>query len=357
MMSARRRSAISKALNSASIARRRSSLCLSLLAAMAVIFPNNQSFADAPSSEAASPDAELVAQLDGLRRADMTLDQVRYRLALANDDLCQKHGPLTGLMLQSSNDYDAGVQAAVRAYFHFEGATGVEGVVSGSPAAAAGIEAGDTLMAINGRPLPADDHRTDALATIDAAGPTAPLHLTVSRAGRTVAVVLQPLQGCLVHAEVDINDELNAATDGHTIEVDSALINLIGSNEQALAAVVAHELSHIVLDHPDRLTAAHVDRGLLKGFGRNKRLIERTESEADRLSVTLMANAGYDPQAAVHYWLTYGPQIDRSRGLFNAHMTWRERARLIAAAAAAIPAGAAHPIVPSWIASRDRPLD
>jgi hypothetical protein len=307
-------------------------------------------------AQAAAADPQLAAQLDGLRAADIQLDRVRYRLALANDELCAKHGPLTGLIIASSNDYDADIRDSVVDYLHFATPILVEGVVADSPAARAGVQAGDSIAAIDGVAIDADEGRTAALEALDAGGPRKPILLTLRRKGASVSATIDPVEGCLAHAEVAISSDLNAATDGTTMQVDSALINLVGNDDQALASIVAHELAHVVLDHPDRLTAAHVDRGLLRGFGRNKRLITRTENEADRLSVTLMANAGYDPQAAVRYWLTYGPQLNDHGGFMSTHLSWRERADLIAKAAAAIPANAPRPIIPAWIASRDQPL-
>lgn len=169
-------------------------------------------------------------------------------------------------------------------------------------------------------------------------------------------MTIDAIEGCLAHAETDVSDDLNAATDGNTVQVDSGLINLVAGDDAALAAIVAHELGHIVLHHPARLTAAHVDRGLFKGFGRNARLFKQTEEEADRLSVTLLANAGYDPHAAVRYWLTYGPRLNDSGGFGSTHQSWRERAAAIAKEVDRVSRETARPIVPTWIASRDQPL-
>jgi hypothetical protein len=304
----------------------------------------------------AGPPTSLDSRLEALRQADMRLATVAYRLDRANDRLCLKHGPLTGLVLHGSMDYDDSVRAEVVRHFDFESPIGIEGVVADSPAAAAGVQADDSLVAINGTPLATDTKRADAVAAIDAAAKGAPITLALLRAGRPVSIAVDPVQGCIAHAEVAIDDDRNAATDGTTIEVDSGLMNLVAGDEGALAAIVAHELSHIVLDHPRRLTAAHVSRGLFKGFGRSARLFKQTENEADRLSVTLMANAGFDPEAAVRYWLTYGPKLNDHGGLGSTHLSWRERAALIARAVAAIPADAPRPIIPAWIESRTQPL-
>jgi hypothetical protein len=309
-----------------------------------------------PQPSLADPATDLDTRLEALRQADLRLATVAYRLDRANDALCLKHGPLTGLVLHGSMDYDQSVRPAVIRYFRFEAPIGIEGVVADSPAAAAGVHADDSLVAIDGTPFAASAKRADAVAAIDVSEIGRPITLALRRDGRPLTVTLNPEQGCLAHAEVDVSDDLNAATDGTTIQVDSGLMNLVGDDDGALAAIVAHELSHIVLDHPHRLTAAHVSRGIFKGFGRSARLFKQTEDEADRLSVTLMANAGYDPQAAVRYWLTYGPKLNDHGGLGSTHSSWRDRADLIARAVAAIPPDAPRPIIPAWIESRTQPL-
>jgi len=298
----------------------------------------------------------LETRLEALRAADFKVGATLYRLATANDQLCEKHGPGTGLVLHGSSDYDESVRAEVKRHFDFESPVAVEAVVADSPASRAGIEPDDSILAINGKPLASGETRADVLAALDATAPTQPLSLTLERRGRALSTVVHPVSACLAHVEVSISDDLNAATDGKTIQVDSALVNLVGDDQGALAAILAHELSHIVLDHPQRLTAAHVDRGFFRIFGKSLRLIRQTENEADRLSVTLMANAGYDPQAAVRYWKAYGQQLNDHGGFGSAHLSWRKRADLIAKAAARLPRTGPLPIIPGWISSRNTPL-
>ena len=310
----------------------------------------------AASAIAATSSAQFAAQLEGLRAADMRLGTVLFRLARGNDELCQKRGPLTGLIIHASTAYDDDVRDAVIRHFDFESPLGVEGVVPGSPAASAGVRADDSIVAIDGIPVPTDETRDAALDTIDAAGLGHLLTLELRRNGRSRTVSLDPVEGCLARAEIVVSDDRNAATDGDVVQVDSGLVNLVGDDDAALAAIVAHELAHIVLHHPERLTAAHVDRGLLRGFGRNARLLKKTEVEADRLSVPLMANAGYDPQAAVRYWLTYGPELDDHGGFGSTHPSWQDRAAAIGEEVRRVAGRTERPIVPAWIASRDQPL-
>lgn len=56
-----------------------------------------------------------------------------------------------------------------------------------------------------------------------------------------------------------------------------------------------------------------------------------TEIEADRLSVWLMANAGYDPSAALRFAERYGRKADL--GIFSdgTHLRWRNRIKIMKA--------------------------
>src|SRR3546814_7590243 len=74
---------------------------------------------------------------------------------------------------------------------------------------------------------------------------------------------------------------------------------------QWVAAPIAHELAHNILRQRERLEAKGVNYGLLSGIGRNVGYFRQTELEADILSVSLPANAHYDPH------------IDRKRTRLN----------------------------------------
>lgn len=293
--------------------------------------------------------------LEGLRSADERLAATLFRLIVANNALCPDHMAATGLVLHDLAAYDPEVRPEAQRYFDFEGPVGIEAVVPGSPADLAGLRANDSIVAVNGASIGGEDPLVsvrDAIGHADAVG----VSLTVVRGGRRNTFLVRPVAACDARGEVKVTDDLNAQTDGDLIQVDSGLMNLV-ADPQEFSAVVAHELAHIVLDHPRRLTEAHVSRGLLKGIGRNARLIKQTENEADRLSVTLMANAGYDPKAAVRYWLVYGPQLKDHGGFGSTHSSWQERVKLISLAASQISAQQPRPIIPNWINSRTQPLD
>ena len=53
--------------------------------------------------------------------------------------------------------------------------------------------------------------------------------------------------------------------------------------------------------------------------------------EADRLSVWLMANARYDPKAALTFWQRYGRQYGQGIFTEGTHLRWQKRVAIMQA--------------------------
>ncbi len=304
------------------------------------------------------PERDRQALFAGLRAADLRLATIAYRLMVANVALCDRRAGATGLVLHALDSYDSDVRADARRYFRFETPIAIEAVVAGSPAARAGAAADQSVAAIDGASTREGGLSLDEVrARLAAIPPRGALSLAVTSGGRAHRLTIAAVPACAGRAELKLTDDLNAATDGLVLQVNSAMLNVIGEDDE-LAALVAHELAHIVLRHPERLTAAHVSRGMFSIFGRNARLIRRTEIEADRLSVVLLANAGYDPRAAVRLWRRHGEALGDG-GLLagTTHLDLEDRIALVEREAALIPPDGPRPIVPQWIESRTQPLD
>jgi len=79
-------------------------------------------------------------------------------------------------------------------------------------------------------------------------------------------------QGCAGHIDSGVSRVVNAATNGTPTQINSALMNLLPS-ENDLAAVVVREMACVMLHHQKRMTAAKVSRRLLHYFRRKARLI------------------------------------------------------------------------------------
>jgi len=294
--------------------------------------------------------------------ADARLAAIGHRLATANVGLCDRQQPRPGWMLHAVDQYLAQPVAPPRAVAEFEGPVAVALVVPGAAAARAGIAADDALVAIAGAgPLPTPPAGPPSSRTRDAAEllvadrpADRPLTTELLRGGVRRSVTIPASAGCRVTFEVLAGSGLKASSDGRVVQLSPAFFRW---SDAEVAVVVAHELAHAVLHHRERLEAAGVRWGLLAEFGRNRRLFRRTEDDADRLSVALLRNAGFDPASAPAFWRAHGDAV--GGGFFRArtHGSSGARAAMLEREIAAIPPGAARPWLPPVLATRGEPLN
>ena len=246
--------------------------------------------------------AQETSPLALLQAQDVRLAQIAERQLAANAQLCPGLMPLTGMILHSRDQYSA---PAIDPLFA-NGAIAVAALVPGGVAEQAGVRAGDGVLSVNGIRLallePGEGAPLrDAVFELLADQPMEePLQLVLSREGEQLQVVLDAPPGCRALVEIVTGGGLMGRSDGRVIQISFDLASLLADDE--LAVIFAHELSHMVLDHRARLVAAGVSKGMLGEFGRNRRLNRQVEVEADRMSVHLLANAGYEAEIAPRFW-------------------------------------------------------
>lgn len=318
-----------------------------ILAAFALLAPP---LASAAPSAAPSPYAALAA-------TEARVAAIGFRLSTANAAWCPVRQAQFGWIWGDPRLYENDRRAEALAAYgtHDHGHAFIAAAAPGSPATKAALRVGDAVVAIGRAPVPdgEGDHPFDRITAVEtqmAAQPIdVPLDLQIG-AGRVVRVI--PVPGCVSDFRVEAKEKPGAVADGRLVLVNQGLADFAADDDE-LAAAIAHELAHNILRHRARLDAAGVDRGLGKQFGRSARLFRQTEVEADRLSVWLLAGAGYDPGAAARFWSKFGQR--KGRPLFQAgtHPGWRDRVAALEAEAAAIAAARATgaPLSPPLIAA------
>ena len=142
-----------------------------------------------------------------------------------------------------------------------------------------------------------------------------PVLMTMETKLGTRQFTLDPPAVCASRFWVDVRERKDAGADGEKVRITSGMMNYVPDDSE-LAAVVAHELAHNILGHRARLDAAK--RGKTKA-------VLATEIEADRLSVWMMANAGYDPAGTLRFTERHGRKY--GFGIFSdgTHLRWKNR--------------------------------
>lgn len=276
----------------------------------------------------ASTKSEDVEAYGELVKQDLRLASVGYRLAAANSAFCRVRAPNAGWVLHDIAQYPD--EATARAAFGFDQPVQVAAVVAGGPADRAGIKAGDNFVGMDDATIywpsmPVGKTGYERMASFkqlvaERWGGGVGLAVKFSRAGavKKTRLVAKPI--CASDFWVDTKSKLDAGADGEKVRVTSGLM-LFADTDNELAAAVAHELSHNLLGHRERLNAAK----------RRSSEILATEIEADRLSVWLMANAGYEPAAALRFAERYGRKT--GLGIFSdgTHLRWKNRVKVMQA--------------------------
>ncbi len=276
-------------------------------------------------------EAEVIASLAA---QDSVTAAVGERLRIAGASLCAERVVSGGLTVQSLSQYGKPFRPAAQRLLGLNALPAVTFVDPGGPAARAGIRAGDGVESADGIAMPrvrpdatptlADSQR--AMDALDSALADGSARLRLTRAGASFDATIRGTPACKVRFEVSPGGGANASADDGAIQVSSDLVDPARADTD-LAPLLAHELGHIVLRHPQRLKRQY--RGLLPGFGRGGAALRASEIAADRLSVYLLALAGYDPRHAVTFWTQFGRRKDMGVFSDRTHPEWRQRVAAI----------------------------
>jgi len=314
----------------------------------------------------AAPKQADIEAYRALVQQDLRLASIGYRLARANASFCKNAEYASGLVLHNIGQYPD--HETARAAFGFSQQVSIAAIVPGSPADTAKLAAGDRLVALSGDKLDLGDITADRpsyarLASVknmiwsalnfNAGRKAGSIGIEIERDSKTISITLTGALACPSDYQIDTSGGINAGANGKMVSVSLGLARY-AANDEELAAVVAHELSHNILKHRARLDALKVKRGIGRLFGKSKKAIRATEVEADQLSVWLMANAGYDPRAAIRFWKRHGRE--HGKGIFTegTHYRWKKRVKIMQAEIDRIEAlpPASKPLTPPLLAEK-----
>jgi hypothetical protein len=281
-----------------------------------------------------------------LRRDDARVGAIVYRLARSGSASCPDRYPLTGLLFHHLAEYEAKDRPLMIGRYGLDRGPGVLTVLAGTPAAAAGLVAGDVLLSVHGRPFPspariaAETKRKKwrpmlegSEKLLEDALRAGPATLAILRQGQQRELVLTSEPGCIGRVRLARSDQMNAFSLRGYVVMTTAMLGYARSEDE-LAVVLGHELSHSILGHQ----GLRDEEGLLAGLGIKPNAIWRREEAADRLGLRLMAAAGYNLDAAIPFWDRYLGQYDWFPQIFRSHPSRGARERIAQQEIAAIRA-------------------
>src|SRR5438309_2736768 len=320
---------------------------LFFFAAAAALIPAGAARAGAQPPAASVAAEGAAANESTLRRADLRVAKVAYRLALAGKSLCPAPWPLTGMLFHHLAEYELADRPEVVARYGLDRGPGVLSVIGGSPAAKAGLAAGDVLLAVNAVPFPSP---TDIAAIrersvwrprleatekqLEDALRRGPADLLVSRQGQVLHLRLDSVSACVGRIRLARSTQTNAFASGPYVLMTTSMLNFV-RNDDELAVVLGQEMAHDILGHP----ATRSEEGVLAGLGIQPSNIWKREAEADRFGLRLMAGAGYNLYAAIPFWRRYLGKYDWFPQIFRSHPSLGAREKIAQEEIAAIRAG------------------
>ncbi|GAA0645472.1 M48 family metallopeptidase [Brevundimonas lenta] len=265
-----------------------------------------------PAPKAGVVEAGPEARLDALNALDIRVANVSWRLAVANAELCPVVRTRAGWTLQSASQYGAELRPLAVARYGLDGdLPGVLAAPPGSPADQAGLSRGDLILAVDGRPLERGQDGAESyeglqanIAVLDAAAARGRVELKVRRDGVERVVTIRPQAACAYPTEVEVTGALRSRADGRYIFISDGMAGLAADDDQ-LAFILGHELAHAVLEHRTQPDVTGVRGASNWAISMTKGLSIRSEADADRMGLFLVARAGFDPYKAVEFLTRY----------------------------------------------------
>jgi hypothetical protein len=283
-------------------------------------------------------DEAIAAETEHQRTEALRLSHARdYRLArvsrpllIAALELCPANQRSDyGLRLHSIDSYIPLQRPAARTVYGLDQQPTLRPPLPDSPAALAGLRAGDRLLRLQGRAVTPGTRKSIDAQLREMSGP---LSLQIERGNSLMSFSLMPDTLCDWPVRLHRSSAINAHADGREIRVNQAMLSYARQDDE-LALVIAHELAHNGLQHIDKqlrnlllgalfdllaLTQGYPSPGLAATLGVHYQALN-WELEADLQALVLLHRAGYALEPGVAFWRRLGTDfpaaIHHSRGL------------------------------------------
>ena len=268
------------------------------------------------------------------QEAQVQADLNEERLIAGTQRLADASWPLITsnlILCEGYTDFQIGIWTARRIRKGIGTEASVWGVANDSPAALAGLQLRDTIIAIDEKLVKtsaeARSQLNQMLRQFSKEERTEPIELLVIRRISESSVTplvfsIQPVKKCRSEIFVSRAVAFRAYATGARIGVSTGLLNFL-DKQKDLQYIIAHELAHNVYGHVSKVRTRSILGGMLDGIslvtgiwtdGLFAKLgiaaySKRFENEADYVSLYILANAGVDLSGIEDVWRRVSAQV------------------------------------------------
>ena len=300
----------------------------------------------APEAVAAEEIAQRELVVQELSKAQQRLDDLSFPLLVSATPLCgQETSHRLGISFSTVREYKDDWAVAAASALGLSDTLALTSVPVGSPAADAGLQPGDHLIAVNGVPVPIGKDAVASTAAVLKDNGASSVRVTIRRGSEVFETIVEPVTACAFTTVVVVEGDINAFADGTRVIVPWAMMRFAKDDE--LVGVIGHEIAHNAMGH----IAARQKNALWGGLfgalvdvaaatqGVNTRgqntanfmavaaqaFSQDFEREADYVGMYILARAGRDLTTVPNLWRQFAQINPDAISYASTHPTTAER--------------------------------